>query len=481
MSATIITREMHGISRKDLSPAALRTLYGLKDAGFDAYLVGGGVRDLLLGLAPKDFDIATNATPDEIQRVFRNCRLVGRRFVIAHVRFGGETIEVTTFRGAANADGDGDRHIEEGGRILRDNVFGSIEEDALRRDFTANALYYSISDFTVLDFCGAVDDLRLRQFRLIGDAETRYREDPVRMLRAARLAAKLDFKLEAKTEAAVSICKNTLAEIPPARLFDEVQKLFLSGHALSSFTELNRLGLWEALFPAIRRSALEKSAVFFRQALVNTDQRIADGKSVTPAFLFAAIGWMQVVHAHDPMKLSFDERAEVFDRALSDSADRVALPNRFAVQVREIWELQSRLTDITASRARRLLVNPRFRAAYDFLLLRAVIEPVAAEWAERWSRAQHPDANLDVLFKRTQRTDAIKPTLLDADVASNRLVETGDAAIADEDQDDADDVENDSGAATIPPKRRRVRRRKPKTAKGDPVITIAGEADSTVT
>jgi poly(A) polymerase len=453
MSATIITREMHGISRKDLSPAALRTLYGLKDAGFDAYLVGGGVRDLLLGLAPKDFDIATNATPDEIQRVFRNCRLVGRRFVIAHVRFGGETIEVTTFRGSAT--GDGDRHIEEGGRILRDNVFGSIEEDALRRDFTANALYYSISDFTVLDFCGAIDDLRLRQFRLIGDPETRYREDPVRMLRAARLAAKLDFRLESKTEAAISICKNTLAEIPPARLFDEVQKLFLSGHAESSFAELRRLGLWDVLFPAIRNAALEKSSVFFHQALINTDQRIADGKSVTPAFLFAAIGWMQIVRAHDPMKLGFDERGEVFDQALSDSADRVALPNRFAVQVREIWELQSRLTDTTASRARRLLVNPRFRAAYDFLLLRAVMEPAAAEWAERWSRAQHPDANLDVLFRRSGR-DGGKPSLLDA-TANASAVNAG-AAVADDDSDDADS----EAESTTSPKRRRVRRRKPK-------------------
>jgi poly(A) polymerase len=399
MSPRIITRDQHGISRKDLSNAAVRTLYGLKDAGFDAYLVGGGVRDLLLGLAPKDFDIATNATPEEIQKVFRSCRLVGRRFVIAHVRFGGEIIEVTTFRG--NSDAAGDRHVEEGGRIVRDNVFGSIEDDAMRRDFTANALYYNIADFTVLDFCGAIEDMQQRQFRIIGDPKLRYVEDPVRMLRAARLAAKLDFTLEAQTQAAMADCQHLLADIPPARLFDEVQKLFLAGHAVKSFQEMLRLDLWGALFPTIRPNVLEKSRAFFETALANTDARLAQGKSVTPAFLFAAIGWMQICHSHNPLNLSFEQRGPAFDRALMDTADRVALPRRFAVQVREIWELQARLTDTTAARARRLLSNPRFRAAYDFLLLRAHSEPTAAEWAERWTRALQPDANLDVLFKRS--------------------------------------------------------------------------------
>lgn len=397
MDVKILNRDAHAISRKNFSSASLRVLYGLKDAGFDAFVVGGAVRDLLLGVVPKDFDIATNATPEEIQRTFRSCRLVGRRFRIAHVRFGGEIIEVTTFRGSGDGE-EGERRVEEGGRILRDNVFGSIAEDAKRRDFTVNALYYNIADFAVSDFEGGVADLEKRQLRLIGDAETRYREDPVRMLRAARLAAKLNFTLEPATEAAIAPLIGLLAEIPPARLFDEIQKLFLSGHARASWRELMRLKLFGQLFPSLTRAVLEPSLGLIAAAIENTDRRVAQGRPVTPAFLFAVLGWALYQYRHGKQGLTFDAQSIAFDRALDDIGRRVALTRRFATQVREIWDLQDRLTDTTPSRAKRLLPSARFRAAYDFLLLRAQADPNLAECAECWTRAQEPGADLDDIF-----------------------------------------------------------------------------------
>lgn len=408
MSSRILTRDQHGISRKSISQAALRVLYGLKEAGFEAYLVGGAVRDLLIGVRPKDFDVATNATPDEIHRIFRSCRLVGRRFVIAHVRFGNEIIEVTTFRGS---EGSGERHVEEGGRIVRDNIFGSIEEDAIRRDFTVNALYYNVADFTVVDFVGGLDDLRSRHLRLIGDVETRYREDPVRMLRAARLKAKLGFALAGETETQIAELNQLLAEIPPARLFDEVQKLLLSGHALASWAELQRYGLLEALFPAMRPAVLKRNQNFLQAALGNTDARIELGKSVTPAFLFAAFGWALMTHrlaerGTDLSKLKVDDRLAMFDSALIDTAERVAMPRRFSLQVRDIWELQGRLTDTTPTRARKLMASSRFRAGYDFLLLRAYADERLHDCAQRWTDAQEPDANFEAIFAAHRSTRA---------------------------------------------------------------------------
>ena len=235
----IIPRDQHNVSRKDISPNALRVLYRLRDAGFGGYLVGGAVRDLLVGGHPKDFDVATDATPEEVRALFRNCRLIGRRFRLAHVVFGREIIEVATFRANVD-DGSGDRETHEGGRLLRDNVYGTIEDDAVRRDFTANALYYAIEDFSVRDYTGGFEDVQNRLMRLIGDPETRYREDPVRMLRAVRLSAKLGFEIEAATAAPIPVLAPLLAESAPARLFEECLKLFLSGHAVQSFLGLER-------------------------------------------------------------------------------------------------------------------------------------------------------------------------------------------------------------------------------------------------
>ncbi|WP_425528565.1 polynucleotide adenylyltransferase PcnB [Xanthomonas oryzae] len=247
----VIPRDQHTISRKDISPNALRVLYRLRESGFGAYLVGGAVRDLLVGHHPKDFDVATSATPEEVKALFRNCRLIGRRFRLAHVVFGREIIEVATFR-ANSDDGSGDRELDNG-RLVRDNVYGTIEEDAIRRDFTCNALYYAIEDFSVRDYCGGFEDVQARLMKLIGDPELRYQEDPVRMLRAVRLASKLNFEIEAGTAEPIPRLAGLLSEAAPARLFEEILKLFLSGHGVASFEGLERYGLFGALFPKARQ------------------------------------------------------------------------------------------------------------------------------------------------------------------------------------------------------------------------------------
>src|SRR5690606_33324797 len=247
-SPKIIPRAEHPISRANISSNALKVLYRLKNAGYSAFIVGGGVRDLLLGRHPKDFDVVTDALPEEVDRLFRNCRLIGRRFRLAHVRFGRDVVEVATFRATGNGEDDARLH-DETGRILRDNVYGTIDEDVWRRDFTVNALYYNIADFTLWDYTTGLEDIKSRTLRLIGDPETRYREDPVRMLRAVRLAAKLDFTIAPGTAEPIPRLAPLLADVPPARLFDEVLKLFQSGHAVRSFDLLREHGLFGYLFP----------------------------------------------------------------------------------------------------------------------------------------------------------------------------------------------------------------------------------------
>ena len=390
----IIPRDQHAISRKNISKAALRVLYRLNEAGFDAYLVGGAVRDLLLGGHPKDFDVATNATPDEVKKLFRNCRLIGRRFRLAHVVFGPEIIEVATFRGTGEDDSEGDRHIVDG-RIVRDNVWGTIEEDAVRRDFRVNALYYDISDFSVRDYVGGMQDVEDRVLRLIGDPVTRYREDPVRMLRAARLAAKLEFRIDAPAAAPFETLGPLLTEAAPARLFDESLKMFLSGHGLKSFRMLEQCGLLKFLFPSTAR-ALERGDQALRslveQGLANTDARVIEGKSVTPAFLFAVLLWGEVRdYAHGWIAQGMD-MSEAWARAaahvVGEQCQRVAIPRRFTFTMEEIWSLQPRFEQIQRKRVFRLLAQPRFRAAFDFLLLRADESPAIRELGQWWAHAQ---------------------------------------------------------------------------------------------
>lgn len=403
IDATIIPRSEHRISRADISENALKVLYRLKNAGFEAYLVGGGVRDLSLGREPKDFDIATDARPEEVKDLFRNCRLIGRRFRLAHVHFGREIIEVATFRALHDSESDdnGDEQADgevafEDGRIVRDNVYGTLEEDALRRDFSVNALYYNIADFSVVDHVGGMGDLDQGLIRLIGDPEVRYREDPVRMLRAIRFAAKLGFKLEERTAAPLPEMAPLLEYVPPARLFDEVLKLLLSGMGLETFEMLRQHDLLRPLFPQTE-AALEEDThgialQFISRALDNTDRRIAEDKPVTPAFLFGALLWPAVqVHMRELMSdeghnanTAVQEAGREVQQA---QVQRVMLPKRFGIPMREIWSLQPKL-ERRNKRALRLLGHPRFRAAYDFLLLRSQVGEVDAELAEWWTELQ---------------------------------------------------------------------------------------------
>ncbi|HEX5514790.1 MAG TPA: polynucleotide adenylyltransferase PcnB [Gammaproteobacteria bacterium] len=394
----IVPRSEHRISRANISDNALKVLYRLKSAGYEAYLVGGSVRDLSLGREPKDFDVATDARPEAVKELFRNCRLIGRRFRLAHVHFGPEIIEVATFRALHDPAGDSseDRVIEDG-LIVRDNVYGTLAEDALRRDFTINALYYNIADFSVVDHAGGMEDLEAGVVRLIGDPEVRYREDPVRMLRAIRFAVKLGLKIHPDTAAPIRPMAELLRNIPVARLFEECLKLFLSGVAQDAFEALRRFGLFEELFPGVERAlAQDEHGIgvrFISRALKNTDERLLEGKSVTPTFLFAALLWPAVREATQ----DYQEREGMSDLlalqaaaqdALHDQLQRVGIPKRFSIPMREIWMLQPRLERRGGRRAGRLLGHPRFRAAYDFMLLRAEVGEVEADVAAWWTDFQ---------------------------------------------------------------------------------------------
>jgi len=374
-------------------------LYGLRKAGYQAYLVGGSVRDLLLGREPKDFDVATDAHPEEIRQVFRSCRLIGRRFRLAHVRFGREIIEVATFRSMSFQQ---QGQQTENGMILRDNEFGNIEEDALRRDFTVNALYYNIADFSVVDYADGMADLQAGILRLLGDPETRYREDPVRMLRAVRFAAKLGFNIDSSTEEPISRIGGLLRDIPAARMYEEVLKLFLGGVAAATFEKLRHYDLFAELFPLTDENLSHEEHEFpltlVLKGLENTDRRLAVGKPVTPAFLFAVLLWEPVRHRAERLQAEGMAPYPAIQQAASEVMQKqvnyVAIPRRFSTPMREIWSLQSRFANAKGKRPGRLLSHPRFRAAYDFLLLRAEsgeADPAQAEWWTRFQEQQGLD------------------------------------------------------------------------------------------
>ncbi|NIJ82386.1 MULTISPECIES: polynucleotide adenylyltransferase PcnB [Xanthomonas] len=390
----VIPRDQHTISRKDISPNALRVLYRLRESGFGAYLVGGAVRDLLVGGHPKDFDVATSATPEEVKALFRNCRLIGRRFRLAHVVFGREIIEVATFRANVD-DGSGDRELDNG-RLVRDNVYGTIEDDAIRRDFTCNALYYAIEDFSVRDYCGGFEDVQARLMKLIGDPELRYQEDPVRMLRAVRLAAKLNFEIEASTAEPIPRLAGLLSEAAPARLFEEILKLFLSGHGVASFQGLERYGLLGALFPesaaALKSNRSGALRAMVLEGLRNTDARVANDEPVSPAFLFALLLWPAFCRTLMGLQAQGvqpeDAQRRAADRVTLHQLERVALPRRFSLPMQEIWLLQTRFSSRQRKRVFRTLSHPRFRAAFDFLVLRQFASPDHAADVEFWREAQ---------------------------------------------------------------------------------------------
>lgn len=404
-----VAREDHPISRSQLTKGTLNTLYGLKDAGYQAYVVGGGVRDLLAGKAPKDFDIATDARPEQVRKIFRSCRTIGRRFVICHVRWGREVSEVTTFRGALTAANARD----DTGRILDDNDYGTLESDAFRRDFTVNALYYDIRDFAIVDYVGGLADMRAQVIRLIGDPETRYREDPVRMLRAVRIANKLRFEIEPGTAAAIAPLAHLLREIPPARLFDEVIKLLQSVDGVANLQGLHDYGLLKHLLPGVDAAFRDAQALaFINRALANTAERIGNEQSVNPAFLYAALLWPAVQKTF--ARLVADELHpnvaihQAADVVLAKVQPHVVIPKRFSVQMREIWMLQLRLEQMPrTARARRVLSHPRFRAAYDFLLLRVAIGELPQALGNAWTRAHHQHvATVDVSGDGVETDDA---------------------------------------------------------------------------
>ncbi|OQK15981.1 poly(A) polymerase [Methyloprofundus sedimenti] len=373
----------------------MKVLYRLKNEGYDAYLVGGCVRDLLLGREPKDFDVATNASPEQVKRAFRNCRLIGRRFRLAHVFYGQEIIEVATFRASSDEE-QGLQKVDQDGRLLRDNNYGTIEEDVVRRDFTVNALYYNIKDFSIVDYVGGMDDHRAGMMRLIGDPETRYREDPVRMIRLVRFAVKLGFSINAECEKPIFQLADLLANIPAARLQDEALKLFLSGYAVETFEMLRHYGLFAHLYPAAETSLCSEEQgfpkLFIAKALVNTDKRIAEGKSIAPFFLISTFLWDAVKNQANINLAEGMSESIAFQQAssqvISQQLKSTAFPKYIGMAMRDIWGLQARFSNRSGTRAYRLLGHPKFRAAYDFLLLRAETGGAEPELASWWADFQ---------------------------------------------------------------------------------------------
>ena len=388
----VIPVSRHGITRDRISSGSRRVCEGLQQQGHNAYVVGGAVRDLLIGAEPKDFDIATDATPDEIRRAFRRSRAIGRRFQIVHVMMGQETIEVTTFRGMLDANTKTDEH----GRVLHDNVFGSQADDAARRDFTANALYYDPATEAVIDYHHGVADLKQKTLRMIGEPRARYREDPVRMLRAVRLAAKLGLIIDPAASKPIREMAELLENVPPARLFDEMLKLLTSGHSVNCITRLRDEGLHHGLLPLLD-VILEQplGEKFVMLALANTDDRVRTGKGISPGFLFATLLWHEVLAHWEKLKAAGETKIpalyQAMDTVLDVQGEKLAITRRIAGDIKDIWSLQPRFESRAGKRPYGLLEHPRFRAGYDFLLLRAESGEIEAELGDWWTRFQNAD------------------------------------------------------------------------------------------
>jgi poly(A) polymerase len=388
-----VARGEHGLAREAISPAAAKVCAVLREAGFQAYVVGGAVRDLLLGIVPKDFDIATDARPEQVKPLFRRALIIGRRFRLVHVMMSAETVEVSTFRAADPDTAEKDEH----GRVLRDNVFGTQAEDARRRDFSVNALYYDPATEEVVDFHGGLADLKKRVLRVIGEPETRYREDPVRMLRAVRLAAKLGLTLDAATREPIRRLAPLMERVPPARLFDEMLKLLLSGHASACLRQLREVGLHKGLLPLLD-VILEQplGERFVTLALAQTDERVLAERPVSPAFLFAALLWHEVLAAWKARERRGERAVPALENAMDEVLDtqcaKLAITRKLTATMREIWSMQPRFEVRSGSRPYRLVESPRFRMAYDFLALRAASGEVPAELEAWWRAFQAADA-----------------------------------------------------------------------------------------
>lgn len=404
-----VAREDHLVSRKKISNNALKVLYQLNDAGYQAFLVGGSVRDIMLGLSPKDFDVATDATPEQIKKLFRNCRLVGRRFRLAHILFGRETIEVATFRGDHQTQNSSVGSTNHQGLLVRDNVYGNLEQDAFRRDFTINALYYSVSDFSLLDHVNGLADLANKQLRLIGDPEQRYREDPVRILRAIRLSCKLGLAIETQTAKPIIELANMLTHVSPARLWDESQKLFCCGHTVAVWQALQDYQVLQHLLPQtyamLQQDNSKNFAAFIHRSLHSTDHRIAKDLPISPAFLFAVLLWQPMLTNAEQLMANglpgYEAKQAAASQVFQQQCQLIAIPRRFSSIVREIWNLQPRLEARRRRSIDGLLQLKRFRAAYDFLCLRAEEDPQLKQAAQWWTDYQQASAKVreDMLNK----------------------------------------------------------------------------------
>lgn len=402
----------HGINPDDVSPNAVRVTQTLQTAGYQAFIVGGAVRDLVLGLKPKDFDVATNATPEEVKRLFRRAFIIGRRFQIVHVMFGQELIEVTTFRGSSSKEAPKDAH----GRVLRDNTFGEQHEDAARRDFTINAMYYDPSQQRVLDYHGGMKDIRARMLRIIGVPEARYREDPVRLLRVVRFAAKLEFKIAPATRAPMALMAPLINNVPAARVFDEMLKLLMSGHAMACLQRLRKEGLHHGLLPLLD-VVLEQplGEKFVTLALANTDERVRQGKTVSPGFLFASLLWHQVLEKWEAYRAAGEYPIPALHLAADDVLDgqteKLALQRRIATDMRDIWAMQPRFERRIGKSPYKLLEHPRLRAGYDFLLLRCASGEIEADIGEWWTDFMKADGNEReaLINRRPEDTAAVPP------------------------------------------------------------------------
>lgn len=381
-----LTAKQHGINPQLVSANAIRVTSTLQQAGFKAFLVGGAVRDLLLGIKPKDFDIATNATPEQVKRLFRRAFIIGKRFQIVHVMFGQDLLEVTTFRGASSDGAPKDEH----GRVLRDNTFGEQHEDALRRDFTINAMYYDPATQTVLDYHGGIADIRNKTLRIIGVPEARFREDPVRLLRVVRFAAKLNFTIAQDTREPIAIMAPLINNVPAARVFDEMLKLLMSGHALACLQQLRKEGLHHGLLPLLD-VVLEQpmGEKFVRLALASTDDRVKQGKPVSPGFLFASLLWHQVLEKWTAYQAAGEYPIPALhlaaDDVLNTQTDKLALQRKIASDMRDIWAMQPRFERRIGKSPYKLLEHLRLRAGYDFLLLRCASGEIDSEIGEWWT------------------------------------------------------------------------------------------------
>ena len=460
-AALIIPAGEHLVTRKSIGRSALKVLDKLHEAGHSAYLVGGGVRDALVGLKPKDFDVATDASPETIRALFRNSRIIGRRFRLVHVVFGREIIEVATFRAAHNKGEGGE--IGAAGRIVRDNVFGTIEEDAYRRDFSVNALYYNIADGSVVDYVGGLEDLDTGVFKLIGDPKTRCEEDPVRVLRAVRLAAKLKFDIEPATLKAMQQTSAELRSTPPPRLFEEVLKLFQGGYALRSFHSVREHNLLTYLFPLLEKRLAagdDKLVSMLDAALQNTDRRVAQGKPITPAYLLAFMLWPDVeerareecengMSVHDALHAAADS-------VLSTQLRIISIPRRFSGPMKEIWQMQPRLERLRGGRALKLIEDRRFRAAYDFLCLRASVDDRLTESAAWWTKVQTlPEDERGEAAAKRPTVDSIWPDRTGKGQRGKKAANASRTSSTEE-----------TGNGTKPPARKRRRRRRRKPANG---------------